>query len=56
MVIKMCTWYIPENTSLENRLNQKYCHHFISVNTLTGATTTWLYDDTGAEVSVMPHR
>ena len=51
----MCTWKIAENTSLENRLNKKSRRPFISVNTLPGATTTWLYD-TGAEVSVMAQR
>ncbi len=51
----MCTWKIAENTSLENRLKKSYGRPFISVNTLPGATTTWLYD-TGAEVSVMVQR
>jgi hypothetical protein len=55
MIIKMCEWKIAENTSLENRLNKKSRRPFISVNTLPGATTTWLYD-TGAEVSVMEQR
>jgi len=52
MSIKMCTWKIAENTSLENRLNKTSCRPFILVNTLPGATTTWLYD-TGAKVSVI---
>ncbi len=51
MIIKTCTWKIAENTSLEKRSRRP----FISVNTLLGATTTWLYD-TGAEVSVIAQR
>jgi len=55
MISKTCTCKIAENTSLENRLSKKSCQSFISVNTLPGATTTWLYD-TGAEMSVMVQR
>jgi hypothetical protein len=55
MIIKMCMMKITENTSLENRLNKRSFQPFVSVNTLPGATTTWLYD-TGAEVSVMAQR
>ena len=55
MIVKMCTWKIAENTSLLNRLNKRVSRPHITVNTIQGPTTTWLYD-TGADISVMSMR
>ena len=55
MIVKMCTWKIAENTSLLNRLNKRVSRPHITVETIKGPTTTWLYD-TGADISVMSMR
>ena len=48
-------WEIAENTSLLNRLNKRVSRPHITVKTIQGPTTTWLYD-TGADISVMSMR
>jgi hypothetical protein len=50
MIVKMCTWKIAENTSLANRLNKRVNHPHITVKTIQGPTSTWLFD-TGADVT-----
>jgi hypothetical protein len=55
MIVKMCTWKIAENTSLANRLNKRVNRPNITVKTIQGPTSTWLFD-TGADVTVMAMR
>jgi hypothetical protein len=55
MIVKMCTWKIAENTSLANRLNKRVNHSHITVKTIQGPTSTWLFD-TGADVTVLAMR
>ena len=55
MIVKMCTWRIAENTSLANRLNKRVNRPHITVKTIQGPTSTWLFD-TGADVTVMAMR
>ncbi len=55
MIVKMCTWKIAENTSLANRLNKRVNGLHITVKTIQGPTSTWLFN-TGADVTVMAMR
>jgi hypothetical protein len=55
IIVKMCTWKIAENTSLANRLNKHVNRPHITVKTIQGPTSTWLFD-TGADVTVMAMR
>jgi hypothetical protein len=51
----MCMWKIAENTSLSNQLNKQVNRPHITVKTIQGPTSTWLFD-TGADVTVMAMR